>query len=160
MLKVCTDAAMSSCSYWEPGIGVTQQSVSASSLGTGTRYWAARAIGVDESVGWGPYSASRWVSISSAASPPPTPVGVGGFYLPSGPYNYIYWSASSGATSYVLYWGTSPSVSTSSMTLGPTSTTSFAHTGVVSGYTYYYRVAAINSSGQSALSSTVSITVP
>ena len=91
---------------------------------------------------------------------PATPTNVAATYQSANARNYVTWSAVSGATQYKVYWGTSPGVTTSSNVSGPTSTTDFGHTGVVAGTTYYYRVAALNAGGQSALSLEVSATVP
>lgn len=66
------------------------------------------------------------------------------------------WTASSGATSYNVYRGTS-SGSETSIATGVT-TTSYTNTGLTNGTVYYYKVAAVNASGTSALSSEVSAT--
>ncbi|WCL50068.1 chitobiase/beta-hexosaminidase C-terminal domain-containing protein [Leptospira sp. GIMC2001] len=68
------------------------------------------------------------------------------------------WSASSGATSYKVYYGTAASISTSS-TLGcnvtaPTVTCEI--TSLNPGTTYYVRVTAIHAGGESALSNELS----
>lgn len=65
-----------------------------------------------------------------------------------------------GATSYRVYWGTNSGVTTGSEMLDPTTTTDYGHTSVVRGYTYYYKVAAVNSSGESPLSAEASAYVP
>lgn len=102
-----------------------------------------------------------WGSCSpSGTCPPSTPTGINGYWNASKKWNYISWNRVSGATQYRLYWGTSNNVTKSSNKMPLTSTTDFGHSGVVQGYTYYYRVAAVNSAGESSLSSTTSVYVP
>lgn len=62
------------------------------------------------------------------------------------------WTASSGATSYNVYRGTtSGSESSTAIATGLTGTT-YTNTGLTNGTAYYYKVAAVNSVGTSALS--------
>src|SRR6185295_2756129 len=110
--------------------------------------------------GSGESSLSSEVSAAVTPLAPPIPGGVTAAYQSANNWNFISWNASSGATQYKVYWGTSPGVTQSSNVLGPTSSLNFAHSGVVAGFTYYYRVAALNGSGQSALSVEVSAFVP
>jgi len=65
----------------------------------------------------------------------------------------ISWDEVPGADSYNVYWDTEPGVTKSDAKLAPTSSTNHSHPDVDSGYTYYYRVAAENSAGESGLSS-------
>ncbi|HUA19885.1 MAG TPA: glycoside hydrolase family 44 protein [Bryobacteraceae bacterium] len=68
------------------------------------------------------------------------------------------WTASSGATSYNVYRGkTSGGESATPIATGIT-TTSFTNTGLGNGKTFYFKVAAVNGAGTSALSSEVSAT--
>ena len=62
------------------------------------------------------------------------------------------WTALSGASSYTVYWGTSTGISSSS------TDDNYTHTGLDNGTTYYYKVAAVDSSGTGTLSSEVSAT--
>jgi hypothetical protein len=66
------------------------------------------------------------------------------------------WTASSGATSYNIYRGTS-SGDEATLTTGVT-TAGFTDTGVTNATTYFYEVTAVNSTGESAKSSEVSAT--
>ncbi len=91
---------------------------------------------------------------------PSAPTGVTAVYQSAHSWNYISWNACAGATSYKVYWGTSPGITKSSSSLTPTTTTDYGHSGVQSGYTYYYRITASNSAGESGLSSEVSVHVP
>lgn len=68
------------------------------------------------------------------------------------------WTASSGATSYNVYRGTTAGgQSTTPIATGITGMT-FTNTGLTNGTTYYYKVAAVNSSGTSAYSNEGSAT--
>jgi aryl-phospho-beta-D-glucosidase BglC (GH1 family) len=66
------------------------------------------------------------------------------------------WNASSGATGYKLYRSTSAASVGTAVYSG--TLTSFTDTGLVNGTTYYYRVSASNSAGDSALSGQISST--
>ena len=68
------------------------------------------------------------------------------------------WSAVSGASSYTLFWKTSSGVSSSDTSIASISTNSYTHTSLTNGTVYYYKVAAVDSSGTGALSSEVSTT--
>ena len=75
--------------------------------------------------------------------------------------NYVSWTPVSGASQYRVYWGTEPGVDENSEMLTPTASTTYGHTGVLGGYTYYYRVSAVSSAGiESDLSSVVGVSVP
>ena len=68
------------------------------------------------------------------------------------------WTASSGATSYNVYRGTSAGgESTTAIATGIT-TTSYTNIGLTNGTAYYYKVAAVNSSGTSGYSNEASAT--
>jgi hypothetical protein len=70
----------------------------------------------------------------------------------------VSWSQVADATSYTLYWGTSPNLTTSSSKISGLSATSYTHTNRLNGTTYYYKVSARNASGESTLSTEVSTT--
>ena len=74
--------------------------------------------------------------------------------------NLIIWNHVSHALSYRVYWGTNSGVTISSNILPDTEAIKFGHTGVQSGSCYYYRVAAVNSAGESGLSPEKSICLP
>jgi fibronectin type 3 domain-containing protein len=71
----------------------------------------------------------------------------------------ISWNSVSGATSYRVYYGIA-SYSTFTQLLGTTTTTSITDTDPYPGETWYYKVSAVNSAGESVLSSYVYATTP
>jgi hypothetical protein len=68
------------------------------------------------------------------------------------------WTASSGATSYSIYRGTTAGGESSTAIATGISGTSFTNTGLTNGATYYYKVAAVNAGGASPLSGEASAT--
>ena len=67
------------------------------------------------------------------------------------------WNSVNGATIYKIYWGTDNSVSEVNYSgILSTNDLIYDHTGLVNGFTYYYRIKAGNSAGYSALSGIVS----
>lgn len=87
-------------------------------------------------------------------SVPPAPAGVTG--KGGDKQITVSWSAAAGATSYNLYWSTTPGVSKASGTKKAGVTSPYVHTGLSAGATYYYVITAVNSSGESAPSSQAS----
>lgn len=65
------------------------------------------------------------------------------------------WTATSGATSYNLYWSTNSGVTTSSGTKISDVTSPYSHTGLANGTRYYYILTAANSHGEGTASSEV-----
>lgn len=89
-----------------------------------------------------------------------TPIILHAGYDPGQCWNYIVWN-DVGADHYKMYWGTSPGVTTGSNLAAPTTTTDYGHTGVLPGWTYYYRVMAVSADGhESALSNEAAAPVP
>ena len=71
--------------------------------------------------------------------------------------NRLTWSAVAGATSYNLYWSTSPGVSRSSgQRIADIASPMMMHSGLVNGTIYYYVVTALNAAGESSESMEVS----
>ncbi|TGL88538.1 chitobiase [Leptospira congkakensis] len=64
----------------------------------------------------------------------------------------VKWWSVSGATSYTVYYGTSPGVTTASTSFGPVNDSYATITGLISGTLYYFRVVASNSLGSSNIS--------
>jgi fibronectin type 3 domain-containing protein len=91
-----------------------------------------------------------------SASAPSTPTGVTAT-AGAGKVS-LSWTASSGATSYNVYRGTSSGGEGTTAYASGLTGTSYTDTSVTAGTTYYYKVAAVNSAGTSAQSSEVSAT--
>ena len=72
--------------------------------------------------------------------------------------NVLDWEAVSGATSYTIYWDTSTGVSTSSTAITGITDTTYTHTGLDNGTTYYYKGATVNSAGTGSLTDEISAT--
>lgn len=71
--------------------------------------------------------------------------------------NALVWSASVGAVSYKVYFQTTPGVTTASTEIPLGNVTSFTHSGLINGTTYYYRIQAIGTGGgESSLSNELS----
>ena len=68
------------------------------------------------------------------------------------------WVAVSGASSYTVYWGTSTGISSSSTAITSISTDNYTHSSLTNDTTYYYKVAAVDSSGSGTLSSEANAT--
>ena len=93
-------------------------------------------------------------SSSSAVLPaPPTNV----VSAPGDGENRLTWDTVAGATSYNLYWSTSPGVSRSSgQRIAGIASPNMMHSGLVNGTIYYYVVTALNAAGESTESMEVS----
>ncbi|SPD75631.1 hypothetical protein PITCH_A700001 [uncultured Desulfobacterium sp.] len=89
------------------------------------------------------------------------PTGLSAAYDSTNKWNWITWNPVTEAVSYNLYWGTESGVTKDSEYAGNTPNTEFSHTGVVPGWTYYYRVASVDANGnESDLSEEESAYVP
>ncbi|MBI5149483.1 MAG: fibronectin type III domain-containing protein [Candidatus Omnitrophica bacterium] len=94
------------------------------------------------------------VNVNSATSLPPAPAlntataGNGEVALS--------WSATSGATGYKVYYGTSPTLYGTPVSVGNTTTATV--TGLTNGTTYYFVVSGINAGGESVRSNAMSAT--
>ena len=107
----------------------------------------------------GESSASSQVSATTNAPPvavPAAPTGVvavGGTKLVT-----VSWNPVSGATSYNVYWSTTPGVTVATGTKIAGVASPYAHTGRADGTAYYYVVTAVNSAGESPASGQVTTT--
>jgi len=91
---------------------------------------------------------------SSEAFPPAPPTGVTA--TAGNGQVTISWSAVSGATSYNIWWSTTPGVTRTNGIKITGVTSPYTHTGLTNGTTYYYIVKTVNSSGESMRSAEVS----
>ncbi len=132
---------------------VTSSSYTDSSVTSGvTYYYEITALtGTTESGRSSEYSANT----TGTGTAPPTPTGL---VATAGNGSVaLSWAASTGATSYSIYRGTTAGGEGSTPVATITSN-SYTNTGLTNGTTYYYKVAAANSAGTSAQSSEVSAT--
>jgi len=91
---------------------------------------------------------------SSPSTPLPAPANLSA----SGANNTITltWNSVSGATSYTLYWDNVSGIDSSDTAITPITIDNYTHSNMDNGSTYYYKVAAVNSSGTGTLSSVAS----
>jgi kumamolisin len=125
--------------------------------GSTNLYYKAVA-GYDNSTGWGSFNGANLLAdlapTSVSTTPPATPTGVTA--VAGDRQVTVSWTASSGATSYNVYRGTSAGgEGTTPIATGVIATT-YTDSAVTNGVTYYYKVSATNSVGSSNLSSEVS----
>jgi len=156
--------------YWgtEPGVNQNSNMLSPTTvtayyhngvMGGYTYYYRISAV----SSTWVESALSNEVSVfvpfeNSTVTPPTI---TSAYYQSSLFRNYVSWNSVSGANQYRVYWGTEPGVDKNSNMLSPTTATAYGHTGVIGGYTYYYRVSAVSSTGvESDLSNEVNISIP
>ena len=92
------------------------------------------------------------------SQPPPAPTGLTAS-AGSGRIS-LSWTASSGATSYNVYRGTSAGGESSTPLATGVTTTSYPDSTAAAGTTYYYKVAAVNTYGNSGLSNEASAAIP
>ena len=115
-----------------------------------TYYYRVKAC---NDAGLSPYSNVVSGKVKSVTPKPSAPVVKIGNSASSGK-PMLTWNAVSGATSYKVYRATSQNRTYS--LLGTTTATSYTNTGAKDGVTYYYKVKAVNSAGESAYSNIVS----
>jgi len=146
--------------YWRSSSGVTTTDnviVNASSpyvhqgLTNGQTYFYV-VTGVN-SEGESPTSPEVSATPVSAFTAPDAPVNV---QLTSGDGELtLSWNPVANATSYNIYWSLNSGVSTSSNKIA-SAQSSYAHSGLTNNNTYYYRISAVNSLGESSLSTEIS----
>ena len=133
--------------------GITSTSYTNTGLTNGTTYYYK--VAAVNSSGTSGYS-NEASATPSGGSAPPAPTGLGA--TAGNAQVSLSWTASSGATSYNVYRGTSAGgESTTAIATGIT-TTSYTNIGLTNGTAYYYKVAAVNSSGTSGYSNEASAT--
>ena len=115
-----------------------------------TYYYRVKAV---NDAGMSPYSNVVSGKVKTVTPKPSAPVVKIGNSATSGK-PMLTWNAVSGATSYKVYRATSQKGTYS--LLGTVTTTSYTNTGAKAGTTYWYKVKAVNSAGESAYSNVVS----
>ena len=115
-----------------------------------TYYYRVKAC---NDAGLSPYSNIVSGQVKTVTPKPAAPVVKIGNSASSGK-PMLTWNAVSGATSYKVYRATSQNGTYS--LLGTVTATSYTNTGAKAGVTYYYKVKAVNSAGESAYSNIVS----
>ncbi len=67
------------------------------------------------------------------------------------------WNAVPGVSSYDVYWSATCGINKSSNKISGVSGTAYTHTGLSVGTKYYYRISAVNGSGESLLSDEIGV---
>jgi fibronectin type 3 domain-containing protein len=144
--------------YWDNATGVSSSSTAITSaitdnythtgLDNGTTYYY-KVAAIDSAGMVGALS-----SEVNAATPLPAPDNLSA----SGANNTIIltWNSVSGATSYTLYWDNVSGIDSSDTAITSITNDNYTHNNMDNGSTYYYKVAAVNSSGTGTLSSVAS----
>ncbi len=144
--------------YWDNATGISSSSTAITSVSTDNYthssldngsiyYYKVAAVDTDNTTG----SLSSEVS---AATPLPAPDNLSA----SGANNTIIltWNSVSGATSYTLYWDNVSGIDNSDTAITSITNDNYTHSSLDNGSIYYYKVAAVNSSGTGTLSSVAS----
>jgi fibronectin type 3 domain-containing protein len=112
--------------------------------------------GVGESAASTQVAATTLAVTPPPATPPTAPTGVSA--TGGNEQVTVSWPALNGATSYNVYWSTTPGVTTATGTRIAGVTSPFVHTGRTASTAYFYVVTAVNSAGESSAASQVSAT--
>jgi fibronectin type 3 domain-containing protein len=132
--------------------GVTSTNYTDTGLTDGTTYFYK--VKAANSAGLSGFSGEVSATPHASVSPPPAPTGLSAS-AGDGQVS-LSWNASSGATSYEIFRGTSSGGET--LVASNVTTTSFLDTGLTDGVKYYYEVKAVNSAGTSGFSNEASAT--
>ncbi len=137
----------SSASLAQIGTSTTTTYTHTGLVATTTYYYAVASVNAG-----GTSARSSSASATTGVSAPAVPSGVTANAASSTSMT-ISWTTVSGATSYIIYGGTS---SSSLAQIGTSTSTTYSHTGLTAATTYYYAVASVNAGGTSARSATAS----
>jgi fibronectin type 3 domain-containing protein len=132
------------------GISTTSYTDTAVTNGT-TYYYEVKAVNAGGASG---YSNEAHATPQVAAPSAPTNLTA----TPGNATVILSWTASSGATTYNAYRGTTAGGENSTAIATSISTTTYTDTTVINGTTYYYKVAAVNAGGTSPYSNEASAT--
>lgn len=132
----------------------------AANLAYSTSYTATITTGVKDMANINTVSNYAWsfTTEAPAGSAPAAPTGVAA--SPRDRQNTITWTASTGATSYNIYWSLTAGVTIASGTKITGATSPYPHTGLTNGTAYYYIVTAQNSFGESPASAPIVTATP
>jgi fibronectin type 3 domain-containing protein len=134
--------------------GLTSPSYTDTSVTAGTTYYYK--VAAVNSTGTSAQSSEVSATPTSAVTVPSAPAGL---TATAGAGNVtLAWTATTGATSYNIYRGTSSGGESATAIATGITATSYIDSAVTAGTTYYYEVAAVNSAGTSAKSSEVHAT--
>jgi hypothetical protein len=122
------------------------------SLTGGTTYFTRVTTGVKDAAGNA--LSSQYETSSGFVTLLPAPDNLSA----SGANNTITltWNSVSGATSYTLYWDNASGITSSDNVIDNITNDNYTHSNMDNGSIYYYKVAAVNSSGTGTLSSVAS----
>jgi hypothetical protein len=133
--------------------GTAYSATITANVAAGTYYLVAESHGGYGDVGQ--YTLSGSIN-SSTVTTPAAPTGLTA--TASDKQMSLAWNASSGATSYNIYRSLTPGGEGATAYKTGVTTTTFTDTGLTDGTTYYYKVTAVNSAGESGRSSEISAT--
>jgi len=132
--------------------GITTTTYSDTGLTNGTPYFYE--VAAVNSAGTGPLSNEASATPEGAAPAAPT-----GLTATAGSASVsLSWTASTGATTYNVYRGTTSGGESATPVATGVTTTSYADSGLTNGQEYYYEVAALNGAGTGPMSNEVSAT--
>lgn len=118
---------------------------------TSSSTYTVTISGVRDQAG-NPLASPYTLSFTTAPTPPTNLVATAGALQTS-----LTWTAVSGATLYNIYWANSPNITQAGMKISGVTTNFYLHTNLANGSIYYYRVAAVTSGAESALSNEVGV---
>lgn len=115
-----------------------------------TYYYKVKAVNASGTSGY----SNEASAVPTGGSAPAAPTGLAA--TPGNTQISLSWSASSGATSYEIYRGTTSNGQNATPIASGVTATNYTNTGLTNGTTYYYKVKAVNASGASGYSNEAS----